>query len=123
MRRSPGFVGAVVPGLSGRRGPRYTAVVLRDLLDDRQLAEASEALTDWSVGPDALERTFRFRSFVEAFSFMAGAALHAERLDHHPEWRNVYGTVEVRLTTHDAGGVTGLDVELARAMDALAASS
>jgi len=78
--------------------------------------------TGWSMTEDrdAITKRFEFRNFVEAFGFMTRAALHAERLDHHPEWFNVYRTVEVTLSTHDAGGLTELDVTLARKMDALA---
>ena len=72
-------------------------------------------------GRDAIARTFVFKDFNEAFGFMSRAALVAERNDHHPEWRNVYKTVEVVLATHDAGGVTQRDVELANAMNAIAA--
>lgn len=68
---------------------------------------------------DAIARTYIFTDFVEAFGFMARAALLAEKLDHHPEWFNVYKTVEVTLSTHDAGGLSMKDVELARGMDAL----
>jgi 4a-hydroxytetrahydrobiopterin dehydratase len=67
-----------------------------------------------------LEATFRFASFVEAFAFMSASALVAEKLDHHPDWRNVYRTVEVELWTHDRGAVTGLDAALAREMTRLA---
>ena len=70
---------------------------------------------------DAIARTFTFKDFNEAFGFMTRVALVAEKRDHHPEWRNVYKTVEVVLSTHDAGGVTSLDIELAKAMDAIAA--
>jgi len=78
--------------------------------------------TGWAMTEDrdAITKRFEFRNFVEAFGFMTRAALHAERLDHHPEWFNVYRTVEVTLSTHDAGGLTELDVTLARKMDALA---
>ena len=69
---------------------------------------------------DALTKTFVFRDFVEAFGFMTQMALVAERMDHHPEWSNVYKTVKVLLTTHDADGLTMKDIELARAMDAAA---
>ena len=72
-------------------------------------------------GREAIGRTFTFKDFNEAFGFMARVALIAEKHDHHPEWRNVYRTVEVELTTHDAGGVTPLDIELAKAMNAIAA--
>jgi 4a-hydroxytetrahydrobiopterin dehydratase len=83
---------------------------------------ALKALSDWSevVGRDAIERTFTFKDFNEAFGFMSRAALVAEKSDHHPEWRNVYKTVEVVLSTHTAGGVTARDIELAKAMNAIA---
>ena len=71
-------------------------------------------------GRDAITKKFVFKDFNEAFGFMARAALIAEKLDHHPEWFNVYKNVEVTLSTHDAGGLTGLDVTLAEAMDRLA---
>jgi 4a-hydroxytetrahydrobiopterin dehydratase len=71
-------------------------------------------------GRDAIGKTFVFKDFNEAFGFMTRAALVAEKMDHHPEWRNVYKTVEVVLATHDAGGVTKLDIELAKAMNGIA---
>jgi 4a-hydroxytetrahydrobiopterin dehydratase len=71
------------------------------------------------AGRDAIQKTYKFKSFVEAFGFMARAALWAEKLDHHPEWTNVYNRVEVTLTTHDAGGLTDLDLKLAAKLDAL----
>src|SRR6202051_5015479 len=76
-------------------------------------------LSGWNevAGRDAIAKTFKFADFNEAFGFMARAALIAEKLDHHPEWFNVYNKVEVTLSTHDAGGVTELDVALAGAMD------
>lgn len=79
-------------------------------------------LKGWSevVDRDAITRTFTFKDFNEAFGFMTRAALAAEKSDHHPEWRNVYKTVEVVLTTHDAGGVTSRDVALAEAMNRIA---
>ncbi|MDB5617717.1 4a-hydroxytetrahydrobiopterin dehydratase [Tardiphaga sp.] len=84
---------------------------------------ALQELSGWSdvSGRDAIARTFSFRDFNEAFGFMARVALVAEKRDHHPEWRNVYKTVEVVLTTHDAGGVTALDIDLAKAMNRIAA--
>jgi 4a-hydroxytetrahydrobiopterin dehydratase len=83
-------------------------------------AEAAlSQLTGWSAaeGRDAIVKTFTFKDFNAAFGFMARAALAAEKLDHHPEWFNVYNKVEVLLATHDADGVTELDVKLARIMD------
>jgi 4a-hydroxytetrahydrobiopterin dehydratase len=83
---------------------------------------ALNGLPGWTEMPgrEAIARTFTFRDFNEAFGFMCRAALVAEKRDHHPEWRNVYKTVEVVLATHDAGGVTALDIELAAAMNAIA---
>ena len=79
-------------------------------------------LTGWSEvkGRDAISKKFVFADFNEAFGFMARVALAAEKLDHHPEWFNVYKTVEVTLSTHDAGGLTERDVALAEAMDRFA---
>jgi 4a-hydroxytetrahydrobiopterin dehydratase len=90
--------------------------------DERRKALAG--LSGWTevAGRDAIARTFTFRDFSEAFGFMTRAALAAEKSDHHPEWRNVYRTVEVVLSTHDAGGVTAKDIALAQAMDAMAAT-
>ena len=84
--------------------------------------QALKGLNGWAEisGRDAIGRTFNFKDFNEAFGFISRAALVAEKNDHHPEWRNVYKTVEVTLSTHDAGGVTGLDIELAKAMNAIA---
>ncbi|WP_213775738.1 4a-hydroxytetrahydrobiopterin dehydratase [Bradyrhizobium sp. dw_78] len=84
--------------------------------------QALMGLPGWADAPgrEAIGRTFIFRNFSEAFGFMARVALAAEKNDHHPEWRNVYKTVEVVLATHDAGGVTALDIELAKAMNAIA---
>jgi 4a-hydroxytetrahydrobiopterin dehydratase len=81
-----------------------------------------EELPGWSetTGREAIARTFTFRNFSEAFGFMCRVALVAEKNDHHPEWKNVYKTVEVVLATHDAGGVTRLDIDLAKAMNAIA---
>ncbi len=89
-------------------------------VDARRAALAE--LPGWSevAGRDAIARTFVFADFNEAFGFMTRAALVAEKNDHHPEWRNVYKTVEVVLSTHDAGGLTRRDIALARAMNAIA---
>lgn len=97
----------------------------RQKLDSTAVSEKLAGVADWTVdaGETALTRSFKFASFSEAFGFMTRAALVAEKLDHHPEWKNVYRTVDVRLTTHDAGGLTGLDFELAAAMDKIAGST
>ena len=88
--------------------------------NDRQTALAK--LSGWTEVPgrDAITKTFVFKDFNQAFGFMTRVALVAEKMDHHPEWFNVYKTVEVTLSTHDAGGVTELDVKLAQTMDKLA---
>ncbi len=85
-------------------------------------AEALAGLPAWTAveGRDAIARTFTFRNFNEAFGFMTRCALVAEKMDHHPEWFNVYKTVEVTLSTHDAGGLSEKDIALARAMDRIA---
>ena len=96
---------------------------------ERLSGEARQAalaeLAGWSEinGRDAIGRTFVFKDFNEAFGFMTRVALVAEKRDHHPEWRNVYKTVEVVLTTHDADGLTIRDVELARFMNKAAGAS
>jgi 4a-hydroxytetrahydrobiopterin dehydratase len=91
-------------------------------LSEAERKSALQELPGWSEvdGRDAIQRTFIFKNFSEAFGFMTRAALVAEKNDHHPEWRNVYKTVEVALSTHDAGGVTARDIELAKAMNAIA---
>lgn len=96
---------------------------MRTPLTKENRAEAMPALeaAGWTLvdGRDAIARTFEFRNFVAAFQWMTGVAIWAERLDHHPEWSNVYRTVDVILTTHDAQGLTELDLKLAQKMDAL----
>lgn len=94
----------------------------REKLDRAAVDEALAGVEGWSLAEDGLSigRSFTFRNFSEAFGFMTRAALAAERMDHHPEWFNVYKRVDVRLTTHSAGGVTALDLDLARKMNALA---
>jgi 4a-hydroxytetrahydrobiopterin dehydratase len=91
-------------------------------LEGADRADALARLRGWAEMPgrDAIRRVFTFGDFVAAFGFMTRAALIAERMDHHPEWSNVYRTVDVMLTTHDAGGLTMKDIALAEAMDRLA---
>jgi 4a-hydroxytetrahydrobiopterin dehydratase len=91
-------------------------------LDAQARKAALAKLKGWSEanGREAITKKFLFKDFNAAFGFMTRAALVAEKLDHHPEWFNVYKTVEVTLATHDAGGVTELDVKLADAMDQIA---
>ena len=91
-------------------------------LDGDERAAALAGLTGWAEveGRDAIRKRFVFADFNEAFGFMARVALVAEKLDHHPEWTIVYRTVDVTLTSHDAHGLTRLDLELAAAMDRIA---
>ena len=95
----------------------------RSKLAPRDRADAIATLAGWSEvqGRDAIFKSFKFKDFNAAFGFMTRAALVAEKMNHHPEWSNVYNRVDVTLTTHDANGVTGLDVALAKAMNAIAA--
>jgi 4a-hydroxytetrahydrobiopterin dehydratase len=88
-------------------------------LDLATRTEAVAALAGWSdvEGCDAITKTFQFADFNQAFGFMTRAALLAEKMDHHPEWFNVYNRVEVTLATHDAGGVTELDIRMAKFMN------
>jgi 4a-hydroxytetrahydrobiopterin dehydratase len=97
------------------------------LLDTATRAEALPALgqTGWLAVPgrDAIRKVWKFRDFSEAWGFMSRAALAAEAMNHHPEWRNVYNTVDVTLSTHDCDGLSALDLDLARRMDVLAGAA
>lgn len=90
-------------------------------LSDAERDAAVAELPEWHLRTDglAIERSFRFRDFNEAFGFMTCVALLAEKQDHHPEWFNVYSRVEITLTTHEAGGLSQRDVRMAKAIDAL----
>jgi len=94
-------------------------MVIRALGED-EIQARMPALPEWKHQGDRISRHFRFASFVEAFGWMSSVALVAEKLDHHPEWRNVYSRVEVELTTHDVEGLSERDFELAAEMDRLA---
>lgn len=96
---------------------------MADILMGPALDRVLDGLAGWRKvdGRQAIARTFTFKDFNAAFGFMARVALAAERADHHPEWTNVYNRVDVTLATHDAGGVTGKDIALARFMDMAAA--
>ena len=102
-----------------QRGRDRTAVG-RECSGSAQPSSARRTSPDTRAGRDAIARKFIFADFNAAFGFMTRVALLAEKMDHHPEWSNVYRTVEVTLSTHDAGGITGKDIALARQMDAFA---
>ena len=88
-------------------------------LTDAEINAQLEGISGWTVENEKLHKEFQFDSFVEAFGFMASVALIAESMNHHPEWFNVYNRVTVDLATHDAGGISALDFELAKKVDAL----
>ena len=92
---------------------------------DRKAALPSLGEAGWSAveGRDAIRKVWKFKSFSEAWGFMSRAALQAEKLNHHPEWSNVYNVVDVTLSTHDCDGLSALDIDLARKMDALAGAA
>ena len=92
-------------------------------LTQGEIDEALKKLDDWTLHDGKLHREFLFATFVEAFSFMSAMALVSEKLDHHPEWFNVYNRVSVDLTTHDAGGISAKDLAWAERADRMVASS
>lgn len=94
---------------------------MRAKLTETEVLSALAGLPGWNVKDGKLHRDYSFPDFVHAFGFMATAAIAIEKLNHHPEWFNVYNRVAVDLTTHDAGGITAKDIELARLLDAIAA--
>jgi 4a-hydroxytetrahydrobiopterin dehydratase len=104
---------------AARRG-QLSDIMIKPL-NSEQRTELARNLPDWRIlsDRDALYRQFRFKDFNEAFGFMTRVALLAEKMDHHPEWSNVYNRVEVTLTTHDCGGLSSRDLALAAAIDAL----
>lgn len=93
----------------------------RRKLDDEEIQSALSELSGWAVHDGKLHKTFKFGSFAQAIGWMVSVAIYADKIDHHPEWSNVYSRVRVDLVTHDLGNcISNLDVELARKMDSLA---
>jgi 4a-hydroxytetrahydrobiopterin dehydratase len=92
----------------------------RDIMTNEELQAALAGLPGWSTRGGKLHRDYKFADFVHAFGFMATAAIAIEAMNHHPEWSNVWNRVTVDLTTHDAGGITPMDVQLARKLESLA---
>jgi 4a-hydroxytetrahydrobiopterin dehydratase len=88
-------------------------------LSDEQIKKELTNLLGWSIVNGKLHKDFVFKDFIEAFGFMSTAALHIEKMNHHPEWFNVYNKIKVDLTTHDAGGITQNDINLARILNSL----
>lgn len=93
---------------------------MAEKLTDSEIEKSLAELEDWTLDNGKLKRHFKFASFVQAFGFMTSAAIEAEKINHHPEWCNVYNKVSVQLVTHDADGITSLDIELAKKMNELA---
>jgi 4a-hydroxytetrahydrobiopterin dehydratase len=88
-------------------------------LSDQEIQDHLEELPGWELKDAKLHKAYKFKNFVEAFGFMTRGALEAEKMNHHPEWSNVYNRVVVNLTTHDADGISDLDILLAKKFDAL----
>ena len=86
-------------------------------LSKAEIEEELKNLNQWSLNDEKLYRKIKFNDFISAFSFMTHIAIHAEKLNHHPEWKNVYNQVEIWLTTHDAKGISKKDIELAKIID------
>ena len=89
------------------------------ILSDAEIESELESLQGWSKSGNKIHRDFEFENFVDAFAFMTKAAIQAEKMNHHPEWFNVYNKVSVDLSTHDAGGITSFDIELAKFMNSI----
>ena len=88
------------------------------LLEKEEILQQKQNLADyWQFGEDKISCSLSFADFVEAFAFMTAIAMHAEKLNHHPSWSNTYNSLEIELSTHDAGGLTALDFKLARTID------
>ena len=99
--------------------PKINAMA-REHLQEDELRSLPDELPGWSVERDKLHREYRFADFAQAIGFMMMAAIRVEKMNHHPEWFNVYNRVTIDLTTHDAGGITAKDVQLARVLDGIA---
>lgn len=96
-------------------------MVDRKKLTSQELGDALKALHGWSLVKEKLHKEFTFRDFIQAFGFMSSVALIAEKMNHHPDWSNVYNRVVIDLTTHDLGGISSFDVEFASKVDNLTA--
>ena len=89
------------------------------VLSDAEIESELESLQGWSKSGNKIHRDFQFENFVDAFAFMTKCAIQAEKMNHHPEWFNVYNKISVDLSTHDAGGITSFDIELAKFMNSI----
>lgn len=89
------------------------------LYNASEIKENLKSLKDWKLKGKTLHKEFKFKDFISAFGFMTKVAFHAEKLNHHPDWKNIYNTVSITLNTHDAGGLTEMDFKLAKLIDKL----
>lgn len=112
--------GFAIIGIPLGEQPREYNMGKRNILSETEIHQALADLPGWRIKREKLHREYQFADFVHAFGFMAAAAVTVEAMNHHPDWSNVWNRVTVDLTTHDAGGVTGMDVELATKLEALA---
>lgn len=99
---------------------RYNLTMARHKLSNEEIAAGLTGLAGWTLSEGKLHREYKFADFAHAIAFIAGSAPLIEKMNHHPEWSNVYGRVVVDLSTHDAGGVTARDLELARILEQMA---
>ena len=99
--------------------PNYNGDMAAHKLNQEELRASLEQISGWEVKSEKLHREFKFADFAHAFGFMTTAAIFIEKMNHHPEWFNVYNRISVDLTTHDAGGITEKDVKLARLLDSI----
>jgi 4a-hydroxytetrahydrobiopterin dehydratase len=102
-----------------RTPPNYNGDMAAHKLNQEELMASLEQISGWEVRSEKLHREFKFADFAHAFGFMTTAAIFIEKMNHHPEWFNVYNRISVDLTTHDAGGITEKDVKLARLLDSI----
>ena len=107
QRKTPNSMKISLTSMSNDQQKRYRK------LSESEIESAISSLKDWAVKDSKLHRSFKFRNFVEAFTFMTEVALHAEKMDHHPEWFNVYNTVTIDLMTHDVNSISDHDIKLA----------
>jgi 4a-hydroxytetrahydrobiopterin dehydratase len=116
--------GIVLPQRLSKAALARKLRAMRAVLSTEDLSALSRDLPDWTLDGDrkAISRTLKFADFKQAFAFMTRVAAEADRMDHHPEWSNVYNTVSIRLTTHDSGGLTKSDIKLAKVVDQAAMS-
>ncbi len=89
------------------------------LLSTKEIELLKPTLTEWAIEPLKIKRVFEFENFIQAFAFMTQVAMLSERMNHHPNWSNVFSKVSIELFTHDLGGISQLDIELAKAINAL----